>query len=155
MEGLQAVCRDRRSLCRLRAAGTVLSITVLALLGWAVHRVCNEPMDLSGTSSVPAWLSTFKQRDEIAFPVHAALGNVLSALDCDPLVSGLQWLKAAAHARSPAEIALTSSGLQNAAQRLGSSQALADRLCRFVARGYAGANQREVAEQAGVVCISP
>ncbi len=152
---LQQAHRDRRTFFPLRPTGALLSVTVLALLGWSVHHLCAEPIDLSGTNSVPTWLSALKQHDGIAFPVHAALGTVLSMLNCDPAASGLQWLKAAAHARSPAEIALTSRGLRDAAQRLGSSQAPTDRLCSFVTRGYAGTSQRQAVEQAGLVCPSP
>jgi len=110
---------------------------------------------VSGTTRLPDWLTVLKERDELAFPAHAALGNILTVLGCSPAASGLQWLKAAAHARTPPEITLASDGLLAVAEHFGSSQALSVVLCPFVAGGYARPSQQQAAERAGLVCSLP
>ena len=131
-------------------AGVLIMFATLALLIPAHVRA--QLVDASGVTHVASWLAAVKEVDEVAFAAHAALGRSFCLLACDPAASGLQWLKAAAHARTPAQAARASEGLQKAAERIGSAQALADRLCRFVADGYANRNQQQIVEEAGLTC---
>jgi hypothetical protein len=96
-----------------------------------------------------------KGRDEVSFTAHATLGTALDALGCDAGATGLQWLKAAAHARDAGDVARAGDGLQVAARRLGSTQALTMRLCPYVSRGYVNSNQKQAAELAGLSCTRP
>jgi hypothetical protein len=79
------------------------------------------------------------------------MGRALAALGCAPAAIGLQWLKAAAHARNEAEIEQASGGLRQASER-GGAHALAERLCPYVADSYVGPAQQAAAEQAGLAC---
>jgi hypothetical protein len=143
---------------RLRRSWPVLLLVipvVLLPIGVLTMRLCERPLDTSGSTHVPAWLARIKEGDDVAFPAHMLLGTLLQAAGCDGVASGLQWLKAAAHARSAGEIERSAAGLRAVAAYLGSITALDEQLCPFVASGYANARQRQAADQAGLVCGSP
>src|SRR4051794_33975044 len=103
----------------------------------ALHRLCEQPLDVSGNTRLPEWLMEVKERDEFAYPLHVALGTMLCWIRCEPTASGVQWLKAAAHARTPEDVARAAAGLRQASQRFTTPQVLADQLCSYVPRGFA------------------
>lgn len=129
----------------------VIGIPVASAAAVVAH-TCADPLDISGTTPMPGLLAAIKDRDEIAYPAHSALGALLQAFSCEPSAVGLQWLKAAAHARSTTEIERTAGGL-SAALRLSLSPVELERqLCRYVSMGFARAQQAAAAAAAGLQC---
>ena len=129
----------RSATTRRRPAKRLLvRLLLLAALGLfstgAVARLYAEPLDVSGTTRLPRWLSTVKERDEIAYPAHVALGTLLNRLHGPPAAAGLQWVKAAAHARSPTEVERVVRGLATTRRRSESPDHLEQTLCSYVAQ---------------------
>jgi hypothetical protein len=91
-------------------AGVVLADVARDVLG-------AESLNATRALAVPAWLDDLTQRSAIAYPAHAALGTVLERLDLSPAATAAQWLKAAAHARSDAELDWTARGISAAVAR--------------------------------------
>ena len=117
--------------------------------------LCEQPLGSGTPTRFPAWLTRIKERDDVAFPAHALLGTMLHTARCHAAASGLQWLKAAAHARSAAEIERSAAGMRSSAACLGSVSALAAQLCPFVKGGFANPRQSQAAAQAGLACSLP
>lgn len=125
-----------------------------------VNRVCGTPVDVSGTTRLPDWLVNLKERDEIAFPLHAWLGAGLVRLGCEPTAAGLQWVKAAAHARSADDLDQAVAGLIAARANAGAgpSGGSPDRfeaeVCGYLTGGSVGPNQAAALARAGLDCPS-
>ena len=109
--------------------------------------------DASKTWYLPPWLDRLTQRDEVAFPIHAILAKGYGMLPSPPIVSGLQWLKAAAHVRSDQDVRLAGEGLRAAISRVAPAdreRAVAE-LCQAAARGHRTGHAM-VAAFAGLRC---
>ena len=132
----------------------LLLLTALGLFSTgAVARLYAEPLDVSGTTHLPRWLSTVKERDEIAYPAHVALGTLLNRLHGPP-AAGLQWVKAAAHARSPTEVERVGRGLATTRRRSDSPDHLEQTLCSYVAQGRTRPQQWTALAQTGLSCAA-
>lgn len=140
-----------RSRLRLAAFGLVTGI-VLVAAALTVARICSTPIDVSGTTSLPAWVRAVKERDEIAFPAHLLLARSLTTLGCSPEAIALQWIKAAAHARTPEDLATTRDGLRSTTSPAGVATRVADDLCRRLGSRYASQAQQATVEEAGIDC---
>jgi hypothetical protein len=70
-----------------------------------------EGADLSKLLHVPGWLDALIGHDLVAFPLHVLIGDVLNRLDAPPALTGLEWLKAAAHAGSEGALQCVVNGL--------------------------------------------
>jgi hypothetical protein len=139
-----------------RLALVICVSVLLTFIGGQVGvRLCQEPIDVSGTTRVPGWFSTLKNRDEIAYPAHAMLGDLLNRTSCSPLAAGLQWLKASAHARTEQDVAVAGQGLVTARGRAAQAEAFDAALCGFVGRGFARPQQESVTRHARVECGVP
>jgi hypothetical protein len=135
----------------------VLLLVILVSLfpiGFLTAGLRQHLLDGGTPMRLPAWLIRIKEQDDVAFPAHALLGAVFRVAGCNAAASGLQWLKAAAHARNPGEVEQSVAGLRSAAQCLGSVAALAERLCPLVHGGYANVRQRRAVDGAGLGCSS-
>ena len=73
--------------------------------------------DLSKLLHVPLWLDAVLANDRVAFPLHVLLGRLLNRLDAPPRAAGLEWLKAAAHARSEHALEIVVQGLVSTGRR--------------------------------------
>src|SRR5262249_50725188 len=134
----------RRRLARKLMFLGIIGLSALALgCAGLIGSACAAPLDVSGTTRLPGWLTGPKARDEVAYPAHLALGEVLTRLGCHPTAAGLQWLKAGAHARSTAEVKQVATGLAAARQRSRAPEELARTLCAYVAGGFARPEQAE------------
>lgn len=141
------------SLLAALAAVAVLSVaTVLAWPGVRAPLAAEPPPFGQDAAAWRAWRERFERRDDVAFQSHAAFGTALCTIVCDSLGSSLQWLKAAAHARNPDELARSAQGLRTAAQRSDSSTRLAEALCPLITVDFRGENQRLALDQAGIPC---
>jgi hypothetical protein len=130
-----------------------IALSIVVILGIAaVVRVCAAPVDVSGTTQPPPVVTSAKGNDAIAYPAHVALATTLEAFRCSATATGLQWLKAAAHARSPAEVEQVASGLVAARQRSGTDDQLRSALCEFVRAGFASDGQARAMAQADMSC---
>ncbi|MDQ3700388.1 MAG: hypothetical protein M3442_05640 [Chloroflexota bacterium] len=139
----------------LTALAAVAVLSVATALAWPSVRapLAAEPPPFGQDAAAwGTWRERFERRDDVAFQSHAALGAALCTIVCDPLGSSLQWLKAAAHARNPEEVARSAQGLRTAAQRIDSTAKLAEVLCPLLADGFRGESQRHALEQAGITC---
>jgi hypothetical protein len=101
-------------------SGAVLGLFLLAgvvLVDLARDVLSAESLNATRALALPTWLDSLTQRSGIAYPAHAALGTVLERLDLSPAATAVQWLKAAAHARSDAELDWTARGISAAVAR--------------------------------------
>lgn len=132
----------------------VLLLTLVApAAALSAVRLCGEPLDVSGTYDLPAWVRPVKESDAFAYPAHVAVASLLEAAGCSPSATAVQWLKAAAHARTPAEAAAAANGLRLARER-GDLTSADDqrRLCTYVRLAAARPEQRAALAQADLRC---
>lgn len=127
--------RTRRSVLVLAIALIVLAVP--ATFAAYVVRLALSGRDISQTLRLPRWAESRLQRDEIAYPSHVALARGFSLLRTSPTAEGLQWLKAAAHARTDDEIRTIGAGLRSALARSepGQRQDIAAELCQAARHG--------------------
>jgi hypothetical protein len=85
----------------------------------------------------PSWvdqqLPPRTAEDSALYQFHAVLAVVLERLRCSETASGVQWVKAAIHARSTDEVSRASQGIRHAWGRAGSAarqMEVAERLCQ-------------------------
>jgi len=136
---------------RLLVVGALLALALMLIISYG-QQACSEPIDVSGTTRLPAWLVAIKERDEIAYPSHALVGTILNDAGCSPTAVGLQWLKAGAHARTEQEIMTAEQGLSVARARADPTETFDARLCAFMTNGYANAQQEAITRGAGLRC---
>jgi hypothetical protein len=67
-------------------------------------------------------LSSIKEQDRVAYPLHVAAGTLLQRLGASPSMIAEQWLKAGYHARSDAETDITVQGLRSAVEGVQSDE---------------------------------
>src|SRR5262245_56919320 len=119
---------SRRLAARAVALGAIVALLLLAL-------VLRQPLDVATSVPLPGWLARLVDRDEVAYPIHTALGTVLETLRFPPEAVGLQWLKGAAHARTAAEAERLGAGLASTRQRSDDPDRLDAALCRHIIGG--------------------
>jgi hypothetical protein len=92
-----------------------------------------------------------REPDQVAYPAHAFLGRTLNRIGASPTAVGIQWVKAAAHARSREEMDAAIAGLRAAADRASPDERLEAILCEG---GLRGKNQNQIAviSNAGIHC---
>jgi hypothetical protein len=141
---------------RLRAlvVGVLIVVGIVLVVDLA-NRTCAQPTDVSGTTRLPAWLIALKNRDELAYPAHALLGTLLNDAGCPPVVAGLQWVKAGAHARNEHDIEAAGAGLAVARERASQPETFDATLCQFMAGGFANTRQEAVVRRAALDCTPP
>ena len=138
---------------RTHAVWPRLALSIVLALGIAtVVRICALPIDVSGTAQPASFVADAKGNDAIAYPAHVALAMALEAFRCSATATGLQWLKAAAHARSAAEVARAASGLAAVRERSSAAEPVQTALCEFLRGGIASASQARAMAQAGISC---
>ena len=108
----------------------VPGILVVAVL----VRMLTAQGDVTGRLGLPAAAEQFLQRDDVAYPLHAALGAALNRLGGPPTAAGVQWLKAAAHAVSDAQLERAVQGIGEAAARDGDGARVRAAVCPRLAR---------------------
>jgi hypothetical protein len=82
---------------------------------------------------------------------HAILGRSLEEARCNPAASGLQWFKAAAHARTERQLARTVSGITRDLARSRPPDDTRAVLCEWARAGMAPAQTQAIA-RAGLRC---
>jgi hypothetical protein len=142
--------------CLPRRVWAILLVLVLA--GTAVagarfaRQLCNEPLDVSGTVFIPSWVDAVKNQDALAYPAHVVLGTALARAHCRPSAIGLQWFKAASHARTESELRQAAQGMEAARVLETSEEEVRAELCRAVASGRIRPQQVTALEWAGLRC---
>jgi len=84
------------------------------------------------------------------YAIHAFLGAVLNRLDGSPLAAAVQWVKAASHARSPADINRAAQGIATALRRSGNNQDVHVMVCALFDHGSPSVQTAVV--RAGIHC---
>jgi hypothetical protein len=92
--------------------------------------------NVSETLHFPKWLDDLVSQDRVAYPIHATLGSALNWLGGPPLAAAVEWLKAAAHARSRAGLARAARGIAAARRRCADPDRLATTLSASVVHGH-------------------
>ncbi|MFN0074573.1 MAG: hypothetical protein ACKVVP_24085 [Chloroflexota bacterium] len=143
----------------------ILGIMAVSITGsWLAHgaweRVRSKPLDMTELQQrigiqMPHAVKSFVKRDDIAFRAHATLALLIERTDGAPAAVGVQWVKAAAHARSETDLQQVSRGLQWSQHRAGATEAHQRTLCSFVEGGYWTGLQREAFAAAGLRCSRP
>jgi hypothetical protein len=131
------------------ACALVLGIMLAVALG---DRACHAPVDISGTTRLPAWLVALKERDAFAYPAHDLMGRLLNDAGCSPVAAGLQWIKAGAHARTEQEATQVEHGLSAARSRDSQPATFDAILCAYLANGFANPQQEAIIQRAGLAC---
>ena len=99
---------------------------------------------------LPAPVARLRWHDKPRFLAHVALGQALVPFDTKR--AGVQWIKAAAHARSADEVDQVADGLIAVKQRSPSVKELEGVLCPYLSTGASGVRQRVALEEAGLSC---
>lgn len=95
-----------------------------------LFRVLTAQGDVTKRLGLPAPADEFLQRDEVAYPVHATLGAFLNRLGGSPEAAGVQWLKAAAHATTDAQLERAVHGIGEAAAQDGDGARVRAAVCQ-------------------------
>jgi hypothetical protein len=126
-------------------------LLIAATLTLVIAALLRRPMDVSGSFPLPSVVERIKDRDGVAYPVHLFLGTVLEWITYPPDAVAIQWFKAAAHARTSAELGRAAQHLAQARQRAADTGAFDTWLCGVAAR-RPFENGRWAIEQAGISC---
>jgi hypothetical protein len=78
-------------------------------------------VDLSKALGLPWWMEAAVSHDYVAYPLHAGLAYAFTLVEAPPELSGMEWLKAASHARSERALGRVVSGIAASRQRASSS----------------------------------
>ncbi len=132
----------------VRVALTTMVIVASVL----VVRICVAPLDVSGTTQIRVYAVAAQGNDEFAYWSHVGLAAALEAFHCSPTATALQWLKAAAHARSGPDVSRVARGLAAAKERSGGGEEWQRALCAFLRDGFASPWQALAIAQAGIRC---
>ncbi len=144
----------------------------MAVPSW--QRLCQQPIDLARAERPPGALMAetagavpslrdaarglvqqITQREEFdpfTYAAHAGLGRLLGAAQCDPVATGLQWLKAGAHAHSADEVETVAQGIAAARAASGDGTQFDTALCGYVGHGFSTTEQLTATEAGGVEC---
>lgn len=116
---------------------TLFMLIAAGLFAAYVIRLALSGQDVSQALRLPSWLESRVQRDEIAYPTHVALARGFALFQASPVAEGLQWMKAAAHARSDDQIRTIGEGLRRTLQRTEPAQhaQVSATLCQAAFRG--------------------
>jgi hypothetical protein len=157
----------------VRLFGAVgLVVGAVVVLTWP--RLCDRPLDFARAEwSSPAlveqtvWalpgvrevvqaltqaIITHEEFDPLTYASHAGLGWLLSRSQCDPVATGVQWLKAGAHSHSPAQVEMVAQGIA-AARAASDDPAQFDvALCSYVGQAFTTDEQLTATEGGGVEC---
>jgi hypothetical protein len=149
----RASAGGRRLLGRVLLAVAV-AIILLATTGLVaiVLVLASEPVDVTRSRQIPAWLERQSRRDALAYPIHSALGTAFNAVGGSPLAAGVQWFKAAAHARTADEVERAAHGISIARERDAADRTIDATLCAANVRSGAYATQVAAMGQAGLPC---
>jgi hypothetical protein len=129
---------------------TVVLVVLVVLVEVLGSVVSADSLNATGALALPGWLDELTHRSVVAYPAHAALGTALEALDLSPSATGVQWLKAAAHATSDADIERTARGIAAAQARDDDNGRVLRTLCALKEFGNPG--QVRAVARANVRC---
>jgi hypothetical protein len=74
-------------------------------------------VDVSRALRLPRWVDAALSHDAVAYPLHAGLGRALNIVEAPPEIAVVEWLKAAAHARSERALLRVVHGLTTSQRR--------------------------------------
>jgi hypothetical protein len=74
-------------------------------------------VDVSKALRLPPWLEATLSHDFVAYPLHAGLGSGFNLVQAPPELAGMEWLKAASHARSARGLRRVINGLAASRRR--------------------------------------
>src|SRR5262245_4023912 len=97
------MARSHKALSTALIAATIASVLPMGLFTYT----CFVPVDVSGSPTgglLPPVIREFKNRDEVAYPLHLLLGRALEGARCNPVAAGFQLIKAGAHANTREEV---------------------------------------------------
>ena len=109
---------------------------------------------VNGLAHVPRAIEVNTRSDNLRYPFHAFLGAALNYFDSAPRSAALQWLRAAAHARSAADLDQAAQGMSAAMRRMSSPTQLASEMCDLTGRRYPDPRMAAALERAGIDCVS-
>ena len=138
---------------RLRLA--LLLVLALGLVAGAVGFgvACARPLDLNtvGPMAPGGVVDRLLVVERMTYSAHALVGSTLGLCGCNGGAVGLQWLKAAWHAESPAEEEQAAVGLRRAAALAGGPRALEQQVCSYFPEEIKASQERAL-RLAGLSC---
>lgn len=78
-----------------------------------------EGADLSRLLRLPTWVDGVLSHDAVAYPLHSLLGHALHRANAPAAAVALEWIKAAAHARSATALDRVAAALRETSRRMG------------------------------------
>lgn len=142
--------RPRRLLIGLVVVSLLLTSGAPGIMTVLRATVGADALNATSTLALPGWLDDLTQARVIAYPAHAVLGTVFEALDLSPAATAVQWLKAAWHASSDAEVERTARGMAAALARDTTDRRTLRTLCNLKEVG--NPDQIRAVEQARIPC---
>ena len=128
---------------------SLLVTTFVVLLVVARGALSAETLDATNALALPAWLDRLTRHSAVAYPSHMALGTALEKLDLSPAATAVQWLKAAGHVRSDADLDASARGIRAALERDRDGRVLST-VCKLKELG--NASQVRAVERSQVPC---
>jgi hypothetical protein len=141
--------RPIRSLCTVVVVGGAI-VALVACTAVARIFLSADTLNATGALALPSWLDKVTQRSRIAYPAHAAVAAVLEMANLSPAATAVQWVKAAAHARSAVDVERTAKGIEAALARDGNDSRALRTLCTI--KDLGDPSQVRAIQQASLAC---
>ena len=129
----------------------LVSLIAIAVCAGLLAREVLSSRNLTREFGVPPWLEALSQRDDVAYPAHAAIGTALERLAGPAEAIGVRWLKAAAHARTATEVMEARRGIAAGAGRAADRDAYEAHVCTM-AEGGVTLRQAAAVRASGLRC---
>ena len=104
-------------------------LLIVAIVALAIK--LRAPLSVTGVVDLPAPVESLTARDRVAYPAHVVLGSILETLKYPPPAVGVQWLKAAYHARDGQRMERATAGVAAARARSTSTSTFDSTLCEL------------------------
>lgn len=144
--------RAGRALTRVVLLGAVVLVGLLLVdlpLTRSPRAVATRAADVL-QEAFPYPVARVRESDRARFVAHAGLGTVILPFDAER--SAAQWVRAAAHATTPRQIAISAAGLAEVRDTDRFDRAAERSVCNLVGGGIEGERQRATVARAGLTC---
>ncbi|MGE3267711.1 MAG: hypothetical protein AB7P40_03115 [Chloroflexota bacterium] len=123
---------------------------LLVLPGIARGALGAESLNATESFGLPAWLDDLAIESGVSYPAHMALGTIFETLKLSPAATAVQWLKAAGHVPSEAELSRAARGISTALERDTDDRRAFRTICRL--KDIGNRDQIAAVERSGAPC---
>jgi hypothetical protein len=111
-----------------------------------------RPLRLPGSEALEDLAYDLLRSDSLRYWFHTFLGRALDLARCDPAASGLQWIKAAYHARTERHVWRSAAGIERSLRRSRPGDDTRAVLCAYLPRGPYNSQQAVALLLGGLQC---